>query len=309
LLETSGGLSRFPGEQETSMSDDPRTEYPRPPIKDDPQAAPGLTARMRTKPDHGEESYVGKGLLAGKVALVTGGDSGIGRAIAIAYAREGADVAVSYLDVEQVDAEETKRWVEMAGRRCLLLPGDISRQAHCRSLVERTVSELGKLDVLVNNAAHQTVNEGLGDITQEDVETSFHVNVFAMLWLAQAAVPHMKPGASIVNTTSVQAKVATETMLVYATTKGAIASLTIGLSNLLAPKGIRVNCVAPGPIWTPIQVIAKDEEEMAELGAKTPLGRAGQPAELAPAFVMLASDEGSYISGALLPVTGGMPMF
>jgi len=290
------------------MSDDPRTEHPRPPLKDDPQPSPGLTAKMRTKPDHGEESYVGKGLLVGKVAIVTGGDSGIGRAVAIAYAREGADVAISYLDVEQVDAEETRRWVESAGSRCLLLPGDIRDPAHCRRLVARTVAELGGLDILVNNAAHQTINEGLDDITQDDVEASFRANVFAMLWLAQAAVAHMKPGASIVNTTSVQAKVATETMLVYATTKGAIASLTIGLSNLLAPKGIRVNCVAPGPIWTPIQVIAKDEDAMAELGQKTPLGRAGQPAELAPAFVLLASDEGSYMTGALLPVTGGMPM-
>ena len=290
------------------MSDDPRTEYPQPPLKDDSQPAPGITAKMREKPDHGERSYVGKGLLKGKVALVTGGDSGIGRAVAIAYAREGADIAISYLKVEQIDAEETRRWVEKAGRRCLLLPGDIGDPAHCRSLVESTIAEFGHLDVLVNNAAHQTVNEGLGDIAVIDVETSFKVNVFAMIWLAQAAVPHMKPGASIVNTTSVQAKVATETMLVYAATKGAIASLTIGLSNLLAPKRIRVNCVAPGPIWTPIQVIAKDEDEMAELGAKTPLGRPGQPSELAPAFVLLASDEGSYMTGALLPVTGGMPM-
>jgi hypothetical protein len=263
---------------------------------------------MRTKPDHGEESYVGKGLLAGKVALITGGDSGIGRAVAIAYAREGADVAICYLADEQVDAEETKAWVEKAGRRCLLLPGDIREPAHCRALVERTVAELGGLDILVNNAAAQTANEGLDDISVEDVEGSFRANVFAMIWLAQAAVPHMKPGATIVNTTSVQAKIATETMLVYATTKGAIASLTIGLSNLLAPKGIRVNCVAPGPVWTPIQVIAKDEEEMANLGKSLPLARAGQPTELAGAFVLLASAEGSYMTGALIPVTGGTPM-
>ena len=290
------------------MTDDPRTTEPQPPYEEAPQPRPGLTANMRTKPDHGEESYVGKGLLKDKVALITGGDSGIGRAVAIAYAREGADLALSYLADEQVDAEETKAWVEKAGRRCLLLPGDIRDPAHCRMLVKRTVAEFGRVDVLVNNAAAQTVNEGLDDVTVEDVEGSFRANVFAMIWLAQAAVPHMEPGSAIVNTTSVQAKIATETMLVYATTKGAIASLTIGLSNLLAPKGIRVNCVAPGPVWTPIQVIAKDEQEMAELGKGTKLARAGQPAELAPAFVLLASAEGSYMTGALVPVTGGTPM-
>ena len=263
---------------------------------------------MRTKPDHGEESYVGKGLLAGMAALITGGDSGIGRAIAIAYAREGADVAISYLSDEQEDAEETKYWVEKAGRRCLLLPGDIRDPAWCRTLVEETMEAFDRLDVLVNNAAAQTTNEDLGDITVDDLEGAFRANVFAQIWLAQAAVPHMRPGACIINTTSVQAKVASKGMIVYAATKGAIASLTIGLSNLLAPDGIRVNCVAPGPVWTPIQPIAKSPEEMEILGQKTPLGRAGQPAELAGAYVLLAAREGSYMSGALVPVTGGMPM-
>jgi NAD(P)-dependent dehydrogenase (short-subunit alcohol dehydrogenase family) len=264
---------------------------------------------MTPAPDHGEESYVGKGLLVGKVALITGGDSGIGRAVAIAYAREGADVAISYLPVEQSDAEATARWVEKAGRRVLLLPGDLRDEAHCRDLVAQTVSALGGLDILVNNAAAQTVNEDLDDVTAEDLEGSFRANVFAMYYLCQAAVPHMKPGSAIVNSTSQQAKVADKTMLIYAATKGAIASLTIGLSNLLAPKGIRVNCVAPGPIWTPIQPIVKDAEQIATLGADTPLGRAGQPAELAPAYVLLASREGSYMSGALVPVTGGTPMY
>ena len=290
------------------MPQDPRTSAPTN-FPDEPhQPRPGLETQMRTKPDHGENSYVGKGLLAGMAALITGGDSGIGRAIAIAYAREGADVAISYLSDEQEDAEETKHWVEKAGRRCLLLPGDIRDPAWCRTLVEKTMEAFDRLDVLVNNAAAQTTNEDLGDITVDDLEGAFRANVFAQIWLAQAAVPHMRPGACIINTTSVQAKVASKGMIVYAATKGAIASLTIGLSNLLAPDGIRVNCVAPGPVWTPIQPIAKSPEEMEILGQKTPLGRAGQPAELAGAYVLLAAREGSYMSGALVPVTGGMPM-
>ena len=292
------------------MTSDPRTAGPRPPFPgDQQQERPGLTSKMTPVPDHGEESYVGKGLLIGKVALITGGDSGIGRAVAIAYAREGADVAISYLPVEQSDAEETARWIEKAGRRALLLPGDLRDEAHCRELVARTVEALGGIDILLNNAAAQTVNEDLDDVTSEDLEGSFRANVFAMYYLCQAAVPHMKPGSAIVNSTSQQAKIADKTMLIYAATKGAIASLTIGLSNLLAPKGIRVNCVAPGPIWTPIQPIVKSPEQIEKLGEDTPLGRAGQPAELAPAYVLLASREGSYMSGALVPVTGGTPMF
>jgi len=292
------------------MTHDPRDAGARPPFPgDQQQEGPGLTSKMTPAPDHGETSYVGKGLLTDQVALITGGDSGIGRAVAIAYAREGADVAISYLPVEQSDAEETAVWVEKAGRRALLLPGDLRDEAHCRDLVARTVAEFGRLDVLVNNAAAQTINEGLDDVTAHDLEGAFRANVFAMYYLAQAAVPHMKPGSAIVNSTSQQAKIADATMLIYAATKGAIASLTIGLSNLLAPKGIRVNCVAPGPIWTPIQPIVKSPEQIEQLGADTPLGRAGQPAELAPAYVLLASREGSYMSGALVPVTGGTPMF
>jgi NAD(P)-dependent dehydrogenase (short-subunit alcohol dehydrogenase family) len=291
------------------MTIDPREAGSRPPFPgEQQQERPGLTSLMTPAPDHGETSYVGKGLLTDRVALITGGDSGIGRAVAIAYAREGADVAISYLPVEQSDAEETARWVEKAGRRVLLLPGDLREENHCRELVARTVAELGRIDILVNNAAAQTVNEGLDDVTATDLEGSFRANVFAMYYLTQAAVPHMKPGSAIVNSTSQQAKIADSTMLIYAATKGAIASLTIGLSNLLAPKGIRVNCVAPGPIWTPIQPIVKSPEQIEKLGADTPLGRAGQPAELAPAYVLLASREGSYMSGALVPVTGGTPM-
>ncbi|KQT58108.1 NAD(P)-dependent oxidoreductase [Methylobacterium sp. Leaf456] len=292
------------------MTIDPREAGPRPPFPgQQQQERPGLTSKMTPAPDHGETSYVGKGLLTEQVALITGGDSGIGRAVAIAYAREGADVAISYLEAEQSDAEETARWVEEAGRRVLLLPGDLRDEDHCRGIVARTVRELGRIDILVNNAAAQTINDGLDDVTAKDLEGAFRANVFAMYYLAQAAVPHMRPGSAIVNSTSQQSKVADSTMLIYAATKGAIASLTIGLSNLLAPKGIRVNCVAPGPVWTPIQPIAKSPEQIEKLGADTPLGRAGQPAELAPAYVLLASREGSYMSGALVPVTGGTPMY
>lgn len=291
------------------MTVDPREAGPRGPFPgEQQQPAPGLSSKMSPAPDHGETSYVGKGLLQDRVALITGGDSGIGRAVAIAYAREGADVAISYLPEEQTDAEETASWVDRAGRRCVLLPGDIQDEAHCHALVARTVEAYGRLDVLVNNAAAQTVNKALADVTAEQLDTAFRTNVFAMYYLCQAAAPHMKPGAAIVNTTSVQAKTASKTMLVYAATKGAIASFTVALSNLLAPEGIRVNCVAPGPVWTPIQPIAKEPEQLESLGKEVPLGRPGQPAELAPAYVLLASDQGSFMSGALVPVTGGVPM-
>ncbi|WP_242138867.1 SDR family oxidoreductase [Sphingomonas sp. TREG-RG-20F-R18-01] len=290
------------------MTNDPRTNQPTSFPGEPQQPAPGLVVDMKTKPDHGEQSYVGKGLLAGKVALITGGDSGIGKAVAIAYAREGADVAISYLPVEQADAEDTRAWVEQAGQRCVLLPGDIRDRDHCVALVERTVAELGGLDILVNNAAAQTMNDDLASIDDDEMQAAFSANVFAMIRLAKAAAPHMQPGSAIVNTTSEQAKVATKSMIVYAATKGAISSLTVGLSNLLVAKGIRVNAVAPGPIWTPIQPIAKSPEELETLGQDTPLGRAGQPAELAPAYVLLASAEGSYMTGAVIAVTGGVPI-
>lgn len=290
------------------MTDDPRTSQPTQ-FPDEPhQPSPGLTTAMRTKPDHGEESYVGKGLLTDRIALITGGDSGIGRAVAIAYAREGADIAISYLADEQADAEETRRWIEKAGQRCLLLPGDIRDRDHCASLVERTVAELGGLDILVNNAAAQTMNEGLDSIDDDEMQDAFAANVFAMIRLAKAAAPHMKPGSAIINTTSEQAKIANKTMIVCAATKGAISSLTVGLSNLLAGDGIRVNAVAPGPIWTPIQPIAKSPQELETLGHDTPIGRAGQPGELVPAYVLLASAEGSYMSGNVVAVTGGVPI-
>ncbi|MGI4733421.1 MAG: SDR family oxidoreductase [Janthinobacterium lividum] len=290
------------------MTSDPRTSQPASFPGEPRQGRTGLVADMLTKPDHGEDSYVGKGLLTDRVALITGGDSGIGKAVAIAYAREGADVAISYLADEQPDAEDTRGWVEKAGRRCLLLPGDLRDRDRCTALVERTVAEFGRLDILVNNAAAQTINAGLETVDDDEMQAAFAVNVFAMVRLAKAAAVHMKPGAAIVNTTSEQAKVGGRTMIVYAATKGAVSSLTVGLSNLLAPDGIRVNAVAPGPIWTPIQPIAKTADEMETLGHDTPLGRAGQPAELAPAYVLLGSSEGSYMSGAVIAVTGGVPL-
>jgi NAD(P)-dependent dehydrogenase (short-subunit alcohol dehydrogenase family) len=290
------------------VTQDPRTKEPRPPYEDRRQQPPGLESEMRQKPDHGEQTYVGRGLLKNKVALITGGDSGIGRAVAIAYAREGADIALCFLEKEAQDAAETVRWIAKAGRKALQLPGDLADPGFCREIVSRTTNEFGRIDVLVNNSAFQPVNEELDDLKSEDLERAFAVNVFASIHLAQACAPHMKPGSAIVNTTSVQSKVASKAFVIYASTKGAINSMTLALSNLLAPKGIRVNCVAPGPIWTPIQPSSKTEKQLAELGKNTPLGRAGQPAELAGAFVLLASSEGSYMTGALVPVTGGMPM-
>jgi NAD(P)-dependent dehydrogenase (short-subunit alcohol dehydrogenase family) len=262
---------------------------------------------MRPAPDHGEASYRGNDRLSGRVAIITGADSGIGRAVAIAFAREGADVVVGYLD-EHEDAEETARWVREAGRRALLVPGDVKDESFCRSLVERTVAEFGRLDILVNNAAHQATIEEIEDITAEEWDITFRTNVYSQFFLAKAAIRHMKPGSAIVNTTSINAKSPTPTLLAYATTKGAIANFTAGLSNLVAPKGIRVNAVAPGPIWTPLIPSTLPPEKVESFGGDTPIGRVGQPAELAPAYVLLASDEGSYITGAVIPVTGGRLM-
>jgi NAD(P)-dependent dehydrogenase (short-subunit alcohol dehydrogenase family) len=262
---------------------------------------------MEPKPDHGEHSYKGSGRLAGKAALITGGDSGIGRAVAIAFAREGADVAIGYLN-EHDDAEETRRWVETAGRRCLLLPGDLADPAHCRALVEKTVSEFGRLDVLVNNAAEQATYQSLDEITEEAWARTFQVNIHAMFHLAKAALPHLKPGSAIINTTSVNADDPNPSLLPYATTKGAIQNFTAGLAQMLAEKGVRVNCVAPGPIWTPLIPATMPPEKVKQFGANTPMKRPGQPKEVAPVYVLLASDEASYVSGATVAVTGGRPM-
>ena len=286
---------------------DPKSAYPEPPQPRQQQEPPGRTAGMDPKPDHGEGSYKGSGKLAGKVALITGADSGIGRAVAIAFAREGADVLVSYLD-EHDDAQETARWVEKAGRKALAVAGDVSEEAHCKRLVDRAVKDLGALDILVNNAAHQMSFESLDDISAEEWDKTFRTNIYSQFYLSKAAVPHMKPGSTIVNTTSINAKAPSPQLLAYATTKGAIANFTAGLAQLLAEKGIRVNCVAPGPIWTPLIPSTMPPEKVESFGKNTPLGRAGQPAELAPAYVLLASAEASYITGALVPVTGGRPM-
>jgi NAD(P)-dependent dehydrogenase (short-subunit alcohol dehydrogenase family) len=262
---------------------------------------------MDPQPDHGEQSYKGSGRLAGKAALITGADSGIGRAAAIAYAREGADVAIAYLD-EHEDAKETARWVEKAGRKALLLPGDITDAAHCRDLVAKTVAAFGRIDVLVNNAAYQMTYDGLESISDEDWDKTFSTNIGAMFRITKAALPHMKPGSAIVNTSSVNADSPNPGLIAYATTKGAIQNFTGGLAQLLAEKRIRANCVAPGPIWTPLIPSTMPAEKVKNFGSQVPMKRPGQPAELAAAYVMLASDEASYISGATIAVTGGKPI-
>ncbi|RDV45047.1 NAD(P)-dependent oxidoreductase [Leifsonia sp. ku-ls] len=271
------------------------------------QQPPGSTDAMEPRPDHGEQSYRGSGKLTGNVALITGADSGIGKAVAIAYAREGADVAIAYLE-EDDDAEDTARWVREAGRRALLLRGDVSDPQHCRDLVARTVEELGGLDILVNNAAYQMTRESLEETPEDEWDHTIATNLSAFFHLAKAAVPHMKPGSSIIGSSSVNSDMPSPTLLPYAATKAAIANMTASLAQLLGEKGIRANSVAPGPIWTPLIPSTMPEEKVSQFGSDTPLGRAGQPAELAPVYVLLASDDGSYISGARVAVTGGRPI-
>src|SRR4051794_25632323 len=287
--------------------DDPREAGAQPPFNPQQQEPPGQTGELDPRPDHGERSYKGSGKLEGRAALITGADSGIGRAVAIAFAREGADVLISYLE-EHEDARETARWVEEAGRKAVLMPGDVADPNHCKQLVDRTVREFGHLDVLVNNAAYQMTFKSLDEISEAEWDKTFRTNIHSMFYLSKAAVPHMQPGSTIVNTTSINAKSPNPTLLPYATTKGAIANFTAGLAQLLAKQGIRVNCVAPGPIWTPLIPSTMEEESVETFGKNTPLGRAGQPAELAPACVLLAGDDGSYMTGALVPVSGGGPM-
>ncbi|WP_337245956.1 SDR family oxidoreductase [Luteimonas sp. gir] len=271
------------------------------------QSVPGVERKLDPPADHGENSYRGSGRLQDKIAIITGGDSGIGRAVALAYAREGADVLVSYLS-EDEDAQETQRLVEAAGRRCELVPGDIADPAHCRAIVRKAVDAFGRIDVLVNNAAYQMTYESLDEIPDDKWDYTFQVNVSAMFHLCKAAVPHMKPGASIINTSSINSDKPNPTLLPYATTKGAIANFTAGLAQLLADKGIRVNSVAPGPIWTPLIPSTLPPDAVAEFGSQAPLKRPGQPAECAPIYVLLASDEASYMTGGRYAVTGGMPI-
>jgi NAD(P)-dependent dehydrogenase (short-subunit alcohol dehydrogenase family) len=268
---------------------------------------PGLESDMDLEPDYGESTYRGSGRLEGKRALITGGDSGIGRAVALAYAREGADVVLSYLPEEEDDAQVTAGVVRDAGRTAVTAPGDIRDETFCRELVERTVSELGGLDVLVSNAAYQMTIEGIEDLSTEQLLRTYYTNVFATFWLCKAAVGHMQPGSSIIITTSIQAYQPSPELLDYASTKGALVNFTKGLSQELAPRGIRVNTVAPGPIWTPLIPATMPAEKVGSFGEETPIGRAGQPAELAPAYVFLASQESSYITGERIGVTGGMP--
>jgi NAD(P)-dependent dehydrogenase (short-subunit alcohol dehydrogenase family) len=271
------------------------------------QEVPGVQKEMDPVPDCGEETYRGSGKLTDRVAVITGGDSGIGRAVAIAYAREGADVVISYLS-EHEDAKDTARYVEEAGRRAVLIAGDVSQAAHCREIVDTTVRELGRVDVLVSNAAFQMSHGDLEEISDEEWEYTFGTNVSAMFYLVKAALPHMKPGSSIIGSTSVNSDMPSPQLAPYAATKAAIANFCASLAQLLGPRGIRVNSVAPGPIWTPLIPATMPPEKVEKFGEDTPLGRPGQPAELAGAYVLLASDEGSYMSGSRVAVTGGRPI-
>jgi NAD(P)-dependent dehydrogenase (short-subunit alcohol dehydrogenase family) len=279
----------------------------RPPLPEQQQPMPGRTNAMRPRPDHGEKSYHGSGKLKGKKAVITGGDSGIGRAVAIAFAREGADVLISYLN-EHDDAQDTKRLIEEAGCKAVLAAGDIASSHHCREIVDAAMRELGGIDILVNNAAHQATFTSIEDISDEEWERSFRVNIHAMFYLTKAAVPHMKQGSTIINTASINADMPNPTLLAYATTKGAVQNFTAGLAQLLADRGIRANAVAPGPIWTPLIPSTMPEEAVVEFGKNVPMGRPGQPAELATAYVMLADPQSSYVSGATVAVTGGRPL-
>ncbi len=290
------------------MLSHPRTLYQQPPFAPQPQDFPGSSARMSPEPDHGEISYEGHGRLSGRKALITGADSGIGRAVAIAFAREGADVAVSYLD-EHEDAQRTEHWVRDAGRRSLSLPGDIAAPAHCRDIVGRTVDAFGGIDILVNNGAFQHVRASLDEISDEEWDRTFQVNVGSMFYLTKAAVPRMPAGSSIINTSSVNAKHPMPSLLAYSATKAAIANFTLGLAQMLIDQGIRCNAVLPGPIWTPFIAAGMSPESHKEFGKSVPYKRPGQPVELAPTYVMLASTESSYTSGALVTVAGGMPIF
>lgn len=283
------------------------TRYPRPPFPAQTQSLPGSFRDMKPLPDHGELTWRGADRLAGKIALITGGDSGIGRAVAIAYAREGADIALSYLD-EDGDAEDTANLIRESGRRVMLLPGDISDVGHCGSLVETVVSEWGGIDILVNNAAHQMTFDTIGEISPEEWRRTFGVNIDAPFHLSKAAVAHMRAGSCIINTASINSDAPNPSLLAYATTKGAIQNFTNGLAQMLAPQGIRVNCVAPGPVWTPLIPASMDAETVSRFGENYPMGRPAQPVELAAAYVMLAEPMASYISGATVAVTGGKPL-
>lgn len=288
---------------------DPRTLYKPLEIPEQRQPEPGLDEALLPQADHGEESYEGSGKLTGRKALITGGDSGIGRAVAIAFAREGADVAINFLPEEKEDALQTAGLIEAAGQKALLIEGDLTDEAFCKSLVTEVADTFGGLDILVNNAAKQVYINGIEELTTEELDATFKTNIYAMFWLVKAALPHMPKGSTIINTTSIQSYQPSATLLHYASTKGAITSFTKGLAESLLEKGIRVNGVAPGPIWTPLQPShGQPMEKLVEFGKQSPIGRPGQPAELAPAYVFLASGESSYITGEIIGVTGGSPI-
>lgn len=284
---------------------DPKEIHRKPPFEEPRQTPPGRETEMRNKPDHGEETYRGLGRLKGKSALITGADSGIGRAVAIAYAREGADVAISYLPQEEPDARETLRWIKDAGRRSLELAGDVGDESYCRELVDRAVRTFGRLDVLVNNAAFQITHQKLDEFGSEEWDHTFRTNIYSMFYLSKAAVPHMNPGSAIINTASVQAYHPAGQLLGYASTKGAIVTFTQALSQLLISEGIRVNSVAPGPVWTPLIPTTMPDSKVKEFGQKDPMKRPAQPAELAHAYVFLATEESTYVTGSILDLTGG----
>ncbi len=289
------------------MSENPQDKEPQPPFPDQPQTPPGLESEMTPAPDFGELSYKGSGKLKGKAAIITGGDSGIGRAIALAFAREGADVLISYLNEEE-DAQKTHAIVEKEGRKCLTVSGDIGDEAHCRKIVEQAVKEFGKIDILVNNAAFQMTHDSIQELSSEEFDRTFRTNIYAMFYLCKAALPEMKEDGAIINTASIQAYQPDAMLLAYASTKGAIVTFTKALSEEAIEQGIRVNAVAPGPIWTPLIPATMPEEKVKTFGQDTPMKRAGQPAELAPVYVFLASDDSSYISGEVIGVTGGKPL-
>lgn len=289
----------------TATDRNPVTRYPSDDFPRQEQDQPGLTNATDPTPDHGEKSYIGTGKLAGMRALITGGDSGIGRAVAIAFAREGADVAISYLPEEEEDAADTATWIEQAGRTALRLPGDVRNEDECTALVHDVVARLGGLDILVLNAAYQENRDGLENIPTAELERVFETNLYAPLWIARAAIPHLTPGSSIITTSSIQAFDPSPQLIDYAMTKAAQVAFTKALAQQLGSRGIRVNAVAPGPIWTPLIPATSWPDKVVTFGQDTPLGRAGQPAELAPAYVFLASPESSYVSGAIVPVTGG----
>ncbi len=289
---------------------DPKGQYPQPeyPEQDQRDQHPGLEQEMQPEPDYGYETYRGFGRLEGKAAVITGGDSGIGRAVALAFAREGADVLISYLEEEETDARETAQVVEDAGKKAVKVPGDISDESQCQALVERAVEEFGKIDVLVNNAAHQMTVDGIADVSSELLDRTFKTNIYAMFWLCKAAIPHMPEGGSIINVGSIQAYQPSPTLLPYSATKGAIVTFTKGLAQEVVSYGLRANTVAPGPVWTPIIPASMPGDTVSQFGATSPMGRPAQPAELAPAFVFLASQESSFVNGETLGVTGGQPL-